>query len=420
MSRIVIIGNGIAGITAARHIRKNSDHEIIVISSESKYFFSRTALMYVYMGHMNFEHTQPYENWFWRKNDIQLIQARVTKLTPDKKLVELQSGDKIPYNKLILALGSKPRVMPVAGSQLAGVQSLYSKQDLALMEQNTEGIKQAVVIGGGLIGVEMAEMLHSRGVHVTMVVREDNFWNIVLPDEESSMVTRHIISRGIELKLGQNVQKIAGEKHVEQVELDDGSILPCQFLGITIGVEPNIGLLHDSGIEVNRGVLVDDFLQTSNKAIYAIGDNAELRNPPVGRKSLEPVWYAGRMMGEAVANNICNEPAVYDPGIWFNSAKFFDLEYQTYGNVPSTTEEGLESFYWEDQKSERAIRLVHNQEKILVGINSLGLRLSHEVCEAWIKEGKTLDFALAHLNQVNFDPELYRKFEKDILVSNSI
>jgi len=418
MSRIVIIGNGIAGITAARHIRKNSDHEIIVISSESKYFFSRTALMYVYMGHMKFEHTQPYENWFWRKNDIQLIQARVTKLTPDKKLVELQSGDKIPYDKLVLALGSKPRTIPVDGSQLAGVQSLYSKQDLELMEQNSEGVKQAVIIGGGLIGVEMAEMLHSRGVDVTMVVREDNFWNIVLPDEESSMVTSHILSRGIDLKLSRNVQKIAGKKHVEQVVLDDGSIIPCQFLGITIGVEPNIDFLRDSGIEVNRGVLVDEFLQTSNKDIYAIGDNAELRNPPVGRRALEPVWYAGRMMGEVVANNICDEPAAYDPGIWFNSAKFFDLEYQTYGFVPPTPQDGYDNFYWQDIKTDRAIRLVHNSEKIIVGINSLGLRLSHEVCETWIKEGKTLDFALENLNQVNFDPELNRKFEKDILASN--
>jgi NAD(P)H-nitrite reductase large subunit len=277
-----------------------------------------------------------------------------------------------------------------------------------------------VIIGGGLIGVEMAEMLHSRGVHVTMVVREDNFWNIVLPQEESTMVTRHILSRGIDLKLSQSVEKIGGENKVEQVELGDGSVIPCQFLGITIGVVPNIGLLQETDLEVNSGVLVDDFLQTSNKDIYAIGDNAELRNPPAGRRSIEPVWYAGRMMGEAVANNICNEPEAYDPGIWFNSAKFFDLEYQTYGFVPPTPQEGYNSFYWEDKKSDKAIRLVHNDNKIIVGINSLGLRLSHEVCDAWIREGKTLDFALANLAQINFDPELYRKFEKDIYASNSI
>ena len=310
--------------------------------------------------------------------------------------------------------------MPISGTQLKGVQSLYSKQDLELMENNSVEVNQAVIIGGGLIGVEMAEMLHSRGVHVTMVVREDNFWNIVLPQEESAMVTKHILSRGVELRLSQNVKKIAGENRVEQVELDDGAVIPCQFLGITIGVMPNIGLLQDSGIEVNSGVLVDDYLRTSNEDIYAIGDTAELRNPPAGRRAIEPVWYAGRIMGETVANNICNEPEAYDPGIWFNSAKFFDLEYQTYGFVPPTPKEGYDSFYWQDIKSERAIRLVHNSDKQLVGINSLGLRLSHEVCEGWIKEGKTLDFALANLALINFDQELHRKFEKDIYASNSI
>ena len=420
MSKIVIIGNGIAGITAARHIRKNSDDEIVVISSESKYFFSRTALMYVFMGHMKFEHKQPYENWFWRKNEIQLMQARVTKLLPEKKQLYLQSGDPITYDKLVLALGSKPRKMTLDGSHLTGVQSLYSKQDLQLMEENAAGVKQAVVIGGGLIGVEMAEMLHTRGVHVTMVVREDNFWNIVLPEEESSMVTAHLLSRGIELRLSQTVEKIVGENHVEQVVLNDGTIIPCQFLGITIGVEPNIDFLQDSGIEVNRGVLVDEHLLTSNKDIYAIGDNAELRTPPAGRRALEPVWYAGRLMGEAVANNICHEPKAYTPGIWFNSAKFFDLEYQTYGLVPPTPEDGYASFYWQDKKSFKALRLVHNGDKQLVGINCLGLRLSHEVCDKWIREGKTLDYALSHLDEINFDPELYRKFEKDIYASNSI
>jgi NAD(P)H-nitrite reductase large subunit len=420
MSKIVIIGNGIAGITAARHIRKNSDHEITVISAESKYFFSRTALMYVYMGHMKFEHTQPYENWFWRKNDIQLLQARVTSILPDKKLLTVQSGESIAYDKLVLALGSKPRPMPIDGSKLTGVQSLYSKQDLELMEDNSAGVNHAVVIGGGLIGVEMAEMLHSRGVHVTIVVRESNFWNIVMPDEECTMVTNHILSRGIDVKLGQTVEKIIGETKVEQVVLNDGTTLPCQFLGITIGVVPNIDLLQNTGIEINRGVLVDEYLQTSIEDIYAIGDNAELRNPPEGRRALEPVWYAGRMMGETVANNICLQPEKYSPGIWFNSAKFFDLEYQTYGFVPATPQEGFDSFYWQDKKSERAIRLVHTNDKILVGVNSLGLRLSHEVCERWIKERKTLDYALAHLAEANFDPELYKKFEKDIYASNSI
>jgi NAD(P)H-nitrite reductase large subunit len=419
MSKVVIIGNGIAGITAARHIRKNSDHDIIVISSEAKYFFSRTALMYVYMGHMKFEHTQPYENWFWHKNKIQLIHSRVDKLDSDNKQLQLKSGEIIPYDKLVLALGSKPRPMPIDGTGLKGVQSLYSKQDLELMEENTTDVKHAVVVGGGLIGVEMAEMLHTRGIHVTIVVREDSYWDMVLPKEESEMVNRHIISRGIDLKLQRTVAKIEGETRVERLMLDDKSLIPCEFLGITIGVVPNIGLIDGTVIETNRGILVDDYLQTNVNDIYAIGDCVELKSPPEGRRAMEPVWYTGRLMGETVAGNICGNNEKYEPGIWFNSAKFFDLEYQTYGFVPTTTVEGFDSFYWQDPIKERSIRFVYDSNKAVAGIISLGIRLNHEVCDNWIKTGKHLDFALSHLGEIDFDPELFKKIKHDILIENA-
>jgi 3-phenylpropionate/trans-cinnamate dioxygenase ferredoxin reductase subunit len=420
MSKVVIIGNGIAGISAARHIRKESDHEIIVIGAESKYFFSRTALMYVYMGHMKFEHTQPYENWFWNKNNIQLIQEKVTKVESDKKHVLLQSGEVIPYDKLILALGSKPRAMQLEGVKLEGVQSLYSKQDLELMELNTSNVKQAVVVGGGLIGIEMAEMLHSRGIHVTLVVREDSYWNMVLPTDESQMVNRHILSRGIDLKLNGTVSEIKGGTKVDGIVLDDGTTLECQFLGITIGVEANIDFLKNSEIDTGKGILVDEYLQTNVEDIYAIGDCVELKNPPIGRKAIEPVWYTGRIMGETAASNICHTPSKYEPGIWFNSAKFFDLEYQTYGFVPSSDLDGFDSFYWENQKSERSIRIVYKTDKTVVGIISLGIRTRHEVCENWIESGKSLDYALSHLGDLDFDPEFSQKFEKEIATSNLI
>lgn len=106
MEHIVIIGNGIAGVTAARHIRKLSDKKITIISAESEYFFSRTALMYVYMGHMKFEHTQPYENWFWKKNRIDLVKGYVSNVDHANKKVDLENSS-ISYDKLIIATGSK-------------------------------------------------------------------------------------------------------------------------------------------------------------------------------------------------------------------------------------------------------------------------------------------------------------------------
>jgi len=366
---------------------------------------------------MKFEHIQPYENWFWSKNKIDLLQARVKKLEPGQNHLILDSDEIISYDKLILAIGSKPRAMPIEGYKLPGVQSLYSKQDLQLMEKNVEGVKQATVVGGGLIGIEMAEMLHTRGVHVSLIVRENSYWDMVLPKEESEMVNRHIISRGIDLRLGQSIEKIIGEDHVEKLLLTNGDELNCQMLGITIGVEPNISLLSGLNIDLNKGVLVDETLKTSIDNIYAVGDCVELRNPPDGRSAIEPIWYSGRMMGETVANTVCGEDNVYNPGIWFNSAKFFDLEYQTYGNVPVNAEDGIDSFFWEDVKHEKSIRLVYNKQKSIVGIVSLGVRLRHEICDIWISKEASLTFALANLDKINFDPEFYNKFEKEVVLS---
>ncbi len=411
---IVIIGNGIAGITTARHIRKLSDYKVTVISSESEYFFSRTALMYIYMGHLKFEHTQPYENWFWKKNKIDLVFDRVTDINTENQSLSLQSGKLIGYDKLVLALGSTPRPLPTLGAELKGVQSLYSKQDLELLE-DTKGIKQAVIIGGGLIGIELAEMLHSRGVHVTLAVREKQYWDIVLPPEEAEMVGKHIISRGIDLRLNTTVESINGSSKVESVTLGTGEVLECQFAGATIGVVPNIKFIENTAIATNRGILVDELLQTNVKNMYAIGDCAEIKQPTKGRRAIEAVWYTGRIMGESLAQTLCGTPTPYNPGIWFNSAKFVDLEYQTYGDVPAKIDGDLTSMFWSEEKPERGLRIVYEKATMKVrGFNALGLRLRHELCDEWIATGKTIDFVLENLEALNFDPEFYKKFASQV------
>ena len=125
MTHVVIVGNGISGITAARHIRKQSDMRITVISGESDFFFSRTALMYIYMGHMTFEDTQPYETHFWKKNRIELLRAFVTKVDSTCKSLELHDGRSLQYDKLVIATGSKSNRFGWPGQDLKGVQGLY-------------------------------------------------------------------------------------------------------------------------------------------------------------------------------------------------------------------------------------------------------------------------------------------------------
>ncbi len=211
METIVIIGNGIAGVTAARHIRKLSNNRIIIVSAETDFFFSRTALMYVYMGHMEFEHIKPYEDWFWAKNRIELMRGYVTDVNAEKKELLIDSSRVLGFDKLIIATGSKPNKFGWPGQDLHGVQGLYSKQDLDLLEinaPNKEVCKRAVIVGGGLIGIELAEMLRSRDIPVTFLVREDNFWNGVLPDGESIMLNEHIQEHHIDLRLSTNLVEI--------------------------------------------------------------------------------------------------------------------------------------------------------------------------------------------------------------------
>src|SRR5262249_41121934 len=143
-----------------------------------------------------------------------------------------------------------------------------------------------------------------------------------------------------------------------------------------------------SGIATDRGILVDRFLRASAPNVYAIGDCIQHREPPAGRRALEQVWYTGKIMGETVARTLCGEETRYEPGIWFNSAKFLDIEYQTYGTVLSTSPAAEKSFYWEDAAQKKALRINYDAATGSVrGFNSFGIRLRHNVCEHWITMG---------------------------------
>lgn len=415
---IVIIGNGISGVTAARCIRKLSDHDITIISKESEYFFSRTALMYVYMGHMKFEHLKPYEDWFWKKNRISLRFDHVAHVDAETKNLHLESGTSLAFDKLIIASGSLPNKFGWKGENLEGVQGLYSKQDLEKMESNTRNIQRAVIVGGGLIGVEMAEMLLSRNIPVTFLVREKNFWDVVLPEEEAKMIGQHIRDHHVDLRFETNLVEIISDDNgrVKAVVTDKGETIACEFAGLTAGVSPNIQFLKDSSIATKRGVLVNEFLETNIPGIYAIGDCAEFSTPLFKRKPVEQVWYTGRIMGETVAKTITGKPAKYEPGTWFNSAKFFDVEYQTYGWVFPQTMTEEKTFCWQHPHEKILLRInYHEKSKAITGVNAFGMRLRHEVFERWIREERTVKHVLEHLAAANFDPEFYKENEAAII-----
>jgi NAD(P)H-nitrite reductase large subunit len=404
--QILIIGNGIAGITAARTIRKLSDHQITVVSSETPYFFSRTALMYVYMGHMRWKDLLPYETWFWKKNKINLLNDHVTTLDPQNKTALTSGGMQLHYDKLIIATGSSSNMLPIPGIDLDGVSGLYAVQDLQYIESKSKDIKRAVIIGGGLIGIELAEMFHSRGIPVSLLVRESSYSDMILPAEESEMVNREIREHGIDLRLSTEVLSIKGndDGRVKSVVTNHGEEIPCQFTGITTGVHPNIDWLKDSALETRQGIMVDQYLQTNFPDVYAIGDCAQMIDPAPGRKAIEPLWYTGRMMGETVAHTVCGNPKKYEPGIWFNSAKFFGTEYQVYGDIRPVLSPGQQTLYWQHPYDRKSIRINYTSHGV-IGFNLIGVRFRQDVCEKWIRMQSGIEEVLSRLELALFDAE---------------
>ncbi len=414
---VVILGNGITGVTVARHLRKRGDDRITIVSGETEHHFSRTALMYIFMGDLSYEDAKPYADDFWAKNRIELKRRWVDAIHTGARRLSFNNGEQLAYDELVVATGARSNKFGWPGQDLEGVQGLYSYQDLESMEKYCPTTRRAVIVGGGLIGVEVAEMLLTRGIEVTFLVRENAFWTVVLPCEEAKLVGREILRHGVDLRYEAELKEILADAdgRARAVVTNTDEEIPCQMVFLTAGVSPNIGCIKDSGVECDRGVLVDEFFRTGTPHVWAGGDCAQHRISPPDRRPVEQVWYTGKIHGEHIAANLCGEELPYCPGLWFNSAKFFDIEYQTYGVVPHKERDHEEDFYWEHPADGISFRLRFDRESgAVTGVNVFGLRHRHAVWEHWITRKTPVEDVMADLGAGNFDPEFYRQYEPAI------
>ena len=416
---IVIIGNGISGVSVAKSLREYSDAEITIVSSESISFFSRPALMYVFMGKMRFKDILPFPSDYWVKNKIKQVYGAVKEIDAENQTIVLDNGDVLSYDKLVLALGSQPKSLGLGEFNLQGVQGFYSLQDVEKLQDSANKVKHASIIGGGLIGVELAEMFVSRGISFTFWVREKWFGSNFLPQEEAEMVTNHLISKNINIKFEREIIGFEADDSnmVKSVESQSGEKVDSDLVCVCIGVEPKVDWLKSTNVQTKAGVLVNAYLQTNIPSIYAVGDCVECINPVHGRKSIETIWYTGRLMGEYLGKNILQvNPPPYEPGIYFNSAKFFDLEYQIYGDVPTSFSESYGTVFWKHPTKDKSIRLVFNAtNEEFIGCCVLGIRFRQEVCEKWIKEKRKISEVLPVLSEANFDSEFSTRYERELL-----
>ncbi len=340
---LVIIGNGITGVTCALKARRlQPEARITLVSAESAHHFSRTALMYVYMGHMRYQDIKPYEDWFWDENRLELVHATATGLDADRKAVQLSTGRTLAYDQLLLATGSVGRARRLARRSTwpACRAFVHPARPGAMTRDTQQGISRGRSGGRGPDWGGAGRNAARQGHPGHVLVRDARYWGAVLPPEEADLVQRQLNAHHIVTSLRNRAGEILGDEHgrVRAVQTTAGEELPCQWVGLAIGVQPNLTLARAAGLETDKGILVDEHLQTSAaRRVRRRRLRPAPRSPGAGEVAVEQLWYTGRHAGRNRGPHPlrADAPRPYRRGIWFNSAKFFNLEYQTYGRVPA-------------------------------------------------------------------------------------
>ena len=411
--RIVILGNGVAGTTCAMTARqRDPSAEITLVSGESEYFFSRTALMYAYMDKMERRDLEPFERKVYDEQRIRRVLDWAVDHDQEHKTVKLASGQVLPYDKLVFAVGATPNRFGWEGLNdvKEGLVHFVSMQDLDHCERLTPTTREAVVVGGGLIGIELVESLVHHGVKVTFLIREPYYWPLAIGREEGEYVADQMRALGVDVRLSDEIKRIEVDDngHVKALHTNRGETLPCQMLGIAVGVRPatdRIKLFHHHP-KLGRGIVVDEKLQTSIPDVFACGDCAEIQ-PLEGKSFVEMIWYSAKRQGRHVAHNLFGDNLTYKPPLFFNSSKFFEIEYTTVGTM-MLLPEGTPTLYRKHKtKPYVSQRIAHDGEKVL-SFNMLGSRWNHELLERWVNERRSLEWVLKHLHTAQYDVEFGR------------
>lgn len=412
----VIVGNGVAGMTAAIELRgRDRQARISIISRESEHFFSRTALMYEFCGQLSLRDLEPYERDFYKTMHFERISVEVTALDPQKRLLCLADGSQLQFDKLLIACGSVPAKASWQKDELQNVGHFVTLQDLEWLKETTRGtcpVRRAVVVGGGLIGVEVAEVLLLEGIETHFIIREEWYWPIALNKSESALVARHMRQHGLHVHLAKEIVEVLDDgQRVRQVRLSDKQVFDIDLLVVAIGVRPGTEWLKNSGIALSSdrfsAIEVDGYLKTNCAGIYAAGDCASVEWFD-GTRRPEQLWYTARDQGLVAARNMLGDEVCYKRGALYNSAKFFDIEYTTAGLV-NFPQEGMSEWYQEQPEHFRSQRIVVQDSRV-VGFNMLGSRWNHRLFVDWIEQRRSLEYVLENLHQAVFDAEFSDPF----------
>lgn len=290
--KLVLVGNGLAGMRCLEDLLDMAPerYDITVIGEEPWGNYNRIMLSPVLSGEKTIDDIMLHPHAWYAEKGIQLIAGdAAVKIDRPRKQVFTQSGQVVNYDRLILATGSQPFIPPIPGTELDGVLSFRDIYDVNRMLEYCEQKQNAVVIGGGLLGLEAAYGLKQRGMNVTVLHLMDRIMDRQLDSKASQMLKTAIEQKGIRILTEANTETLLGENgHVKQVRLNDGTLLDADLVVFAVGIRPNIALAQSAGLRCQRGVLVNDTMQSYDPSIYAVGECIEHRGQTFGL--VEPLW----------------------------------------------------------------------------------------------------------------------------------
>jgi NAD(P)H-nitrite reductase large subunit len=371
MAKYVIVGASAAGLAAVGAIRKvDPDGAIMVLTEEACSDYSRPMISDLVSGKADLPKMKCKTEDFWKETKAEIrLGKKVVSLNLAKKTVNLEDGEKVVYEKLLLATGGKPFVPKMEGQEKDGVFTFTNIAEAQRLTAKIDSLqaKSAVVIGAGLIGISVTEALMKRGLKVTVVELQEKILNLLLDAKASDIVEAIITKAGVNFATGQSVQKIIGRPEnggaVGGVILTKGDQVPCDLVIVAIGVIPRTELVVGTNVKINRGIVVDNSMQTTVLDVYASGDVAETFDFILNQSRSLPLWPLAVLEGRVAGANMAGAKTSYEGGTNMSSLKYFGIPIVSIGLANPKEDPTLEIIVKQD--------LEHNVYKKLVLRNNV-------------------------------------------------
>ncbi len=342
--QFVIVGGGVAGITAAMDLARRELGEVHVYTDEEYPYYYRPMLTEFLAGTVTMDRLLRHPpDWYAERGVQQHLDTKVVKLDPQGKTITLEDGTVVPYDKLLLAMGSLPSLPPIEGIRKPGVYTWRTLEDTLEIEKAAATCSSTVVIGGGLLGLEAARGLRSFCGKVTVLEYFPRLLPKQLDEEGAALLQRFVKSLGLDVVVGARTQEIVGEPRATGVRLKDGQEFPAQTILVAAGVRSNVELAADAGIEVEKGVVVDDHMATSAPDVFAAGDVAVYKGYSW---AIAPIAQA---QSRVAAANMVGEETVYDVVLPSTTLKVVGIDVASVGMVNPETEEYEEFRHVDDE-----------------------------------------------------------------------